>query len=474
MSTISALPVEESSSSSQSNSAKPKTNKKSWLTWSQEVLTDSLVETAILLKKSPIPSAVTLAGEATNEGYRKLDEAADINSKLQGIGSSVIKQGIIATGVVGSALLKAGVAYQRAPGYSDDKEDEIHYSSVNRVKWVKLNPFPGGFPKPDMLDMATQTVEEEQIGEEQPGGIRGYVAKAALLAGNYTHSYLAPTSSTNFNRSLKSKESADLLVNKQSSEQLKTKPSLEQVLSAPSSLTEQQKLKHKASKLSMRKMASVDSMSSFTSASTQIPNNINHNNNLKNLCTICGAKSLIYNNQLSDLEDELFFPSFESISSPFVDKILVHLNVGGLYIDTTLETLTCVKDSLLYDMFNGIAIKERDDLYEENSIGISNDIQDNMNEFENFNSKTPPIGPDGRFFLDRDGSLFHHILNNLRNTNQNNDDTLETLPTSKKALWSLVSEAKYFKLKNFEIQVRKKIIKIRFEENFVFPLADFL
>jgi len=69
--------------------------------------------------------------------------------------------------------------------------------------------------------------------------------------------------------------------------------------------------------------------------------------------------------------------------SPYkIDTKRVKLEVGGQFFSSTLETLTKVPDSLLGRMFSGRYPLE--------------------------------FTPEGRIFIDRDGSHFRHILNYLR------------------------------------------------------------
>ena len=61
---------------------------------------------------------------------------------------------------------------------------------------------------------------------------------------------------------------------------------------------------------------------------------------------------------------------------------IIDLNVGGTFYSTTLDTLRSDPDSMLCAMFSG-------------RVGVLKD-------------------KDSRYFIDRDGNLFRHILNFLR------------------------------------------------------------
>ena len=83
---------------------------------------------------------------------------------------------------------------------------------------------------------------------------------------------------------------------------------------------------------------------------------------------------------------------------------MIELNVGGTYFTTRLSTLTKDKDSMLAAMFSGRHRVEQDS--------------------------------QGRYFIDRDGKLFHHILTYLRH---------DKLPPPDMAV-AVLEEAEYYQL----------------------------
>jgi len=90
---------------------------------------------------------------------------------------------------------------------------------------------------------------------------------------------------------------------------------------------------------------------------------------------------------------------------------VIHLNVGGHKYMTTLMTLRSRMDSRFADMFNGVEPVHRD--------------------------------ADGHFFIDRDGSCVHHILNFLR-------DGSVPIGLSHMQRLNLLRETKYYRLDSLQ------------------------
>eukprot|EP00242_Pyramimonas_sp_CCMP2087_P002599 CAMPEP_0198227594 /NCGR_PEP_ID=MMETSP1445-20131203/109820_1 /TAXON_ID=36898 /ORGANISM="Pyramimonas sp., Strain CCMP2087" /LENGTH=159 /DNA_ID=CAMNT_0043907703 /DNA_START=162 /DNA_END=638 /DNA_ORIENTATION=- len=87
----------------------------------------------------------------------------------------------------------------------------------------------------------------------------------------------------------------------------------------------------------------------------------------------------------------------------------IKLDVGGYKYTTSLATLTSIPDSMLGAMFSGRFPLEADE-------------------------------SDGSFFVDRDGSLFKHVLNYMR------DPVSFDAPMDREVARDLMREAKYFGL----------------------------
>ncbi|XP_023938724.1 BTB/POZ domain-containing protein Tiwaz [Bicyclus anynana] len=103
-------------------------------------------------------------------------------------------------------------------------------------------------------------------------------------------------------------------------------------------------------------------------------------------------------------------------ATPAHDEAPVHIDVGGVIYTSSLRTLTKYPDSKLGMMFSG-------------RIPI---IVDNLKQ---------------HYFIDRDGLMFRHILNFLRN------DTV-LVPPDYKYLDLLLSEAEFFHLDDMISQLR--------------------
>jgi hypothetical protein len=167
-------------------------------------------------------------------------------------------------------------------------------------------------------------------------------------------------------------------------------------------------------------------------------------------CSVCTA-STITSPSSHQHSDHASNCPIEELATPFMTSTLVHLNVGGVYYDTTIETLVRDSDSSLCEMFDGVRAGDVDDCV------VGSQIRTKA-EYENLKVETPGVGADGRFFIDRDGitkggshylgALFHHVLNYLR---ADGGDVREYLPTSRQALWALVSEARFYGLVRLQV-----------------------
>lgn len=105
---------------------------------------------------------------------------------------------------------------------------------------------------------------------------------------------------------------------------------------------------------------------------------------------------------------------------------VVELNVGGVLFTTTLSTLTKDKNSIFPKMFSG-------------KFGLLKDKND-------------------RYIIDRDGSLFKHILNYLR------DNTIRSISElDNSSIIQLLQESSYFGLAELEKQL-SKLLKSKLEE----------
>ena len=107
--------------------------------------------------------------------------------------------------------------------------------------------------------------------------------------------------------------------------------------------------------------------------------------------------------------ESVYYIFYLQVVSPAINMSdsIIRLNVGGVYYTTTKATLCRHPDSMLGAMFNG--------------------------------SMPTTIDEDGRYFIDRDGSLFLHVLNYLRSARL-------ALPDDFKLLDPLMAEADFFQI----------------------------
>ncbi|KAI9364472.1 hypothetical protein DFJ73DRAFT_419664 [Zopfochytrium polystomum] len=157
------------------------------------VVSDAAVKTAVMLKQSPIPDTLASVTSASLTGYKRLDSAFNLQERLVSMGQGLVRAGVTATGIAATAFIKAGVAYQVAPGYRDihgDPDDDATDGGLNSgatdptadptgsggangglqrkrsirslsgtVEVLRLSSIPGTFPPPRMISTATQTEE---------------------------------------------------------------------------------------------------------------------------------------------------------------------------------------------------------------------------------------------------------------------------------------------------------------------------
>ncbi|EDO28987.1 predicted protein, partial [Nematostella vectensis] len=95
---------------------------------------------------------------------------------------------------------------------------------------------------------------------------------------------------------------------------------------------------------------------------------------------------------------------------------IIDLNVGGNHFTTTLLTLTTFPDSMLGSMFSGRIPVNRDS--------------------------------NGRFFIDRDGTLFRYILNFLRSN-------VLSLPANFKDYELLLNEADFYQIEPLIEEIKR-------------------
>ncbi|KND02270.1 uncharacterized protein SPPG_02748 [Spizellomyces punctatus DAOM BR117] len=164
-----------------------------------DTLTNAMVNGAVLLKRSPIPDLLASMTGYGLEGYKRVNNAFNVEEKMVKASQKAVSAGIQATGIFAHAAIKAGLAYQMAPGRREkvqrlairegtDDEDK-------RVKVVRIieNAVPGSIPPPVLVDVSTQTDEDLVNGEATgpataTGGVSSvlasYLASSLRVAGN--------------------------------------------------------------------------------------------------------------------------------------------------------------------------------------------------------------------------------------------------------------------------------------------------
>ncbi|XP_053624191.1 BTB/POZ domain-containing protein Tiwaz [Plodia interpunctella] len=114
--------------------------------------------------------------------------------------------------------------------------------------------------------------------------------------------------------------------------------------------------------------------------------------------------------QPEGLKDKKPIPGIPRVAPTTKDNAPVHIDVGGTIYTSSLETLNAYPESRLGKMFNG-------------TIPI---VLDTLKQ---------------HYFIDRDGAMFRHILNYLRNRKL-------LLPSDFNEVNLLLQEATFFELEN--------------------------
>ncbi|KAI9322978.1 serine dehydratase beta chain-domain-containing protein [Obelidium mucronatum] len=92
-------------------------------------VSDAAVRAAILLKQSPIPDTIAKWTSNTVTGYSRVDSAFGIHERVSKLSQVAVQSTLTAASIAGKAALLAGVAYQTAPGYKEIHGYETEYDS---------------------------------------------------------------------------------------------------------------------------------------------------------------------------------------------------------------------------------------------------------------------------------------------------------------------------------------------------------
>ncbi|KAJ3193771.1 Phosphatidylglycerol/phosphatidylinositol transfer protein, partial [Irineochytrium annulatum] len=150
----------------------PARNKRSSTYSISDTVTSAAVKAAVMLKQSPIPDTVASITQSTLTGYTRVDAAFGIQDRLVNLGQEIVKKGVVVGGIAANAFIRAGVAYQVAPGYRDLKEGVNGVGGSDNaggaggsgrerqevaLRILRLDRMPGGMPLPDLVEASTQT-----------------------------------------------------------------------------------------------------------------------------------------------------------------------------------------------------------------------------------------------------------------------------------------------------------------------------
>ncbi|KAJ3184307.1 BTB/POZ domain-containing protein kctd1 [Geranomyces variabilis] len=328
-----------------------------------DTVTNAMVRGAVLLKRSPIPDfLVSMTGYGL-EGYKRVNSAFGVEEKIVHAGQKAVSAGITATGIFAHAAIKAGVAYQMAPGR---RENELQMLAIKPQaepvkivrKYATLNGdngalLPGGVAS----EAETQTCDsdfEDSGGSGSAGVDRSGSPLPSLLTTGGRRS--APAS-----------------------------PGVSGVLA------------------------------SYLESTLRVAGNV----------ATAGSEVVLGKDRTLRLLG--VDPIEARRRNPEVpeDGLVRYISVGGVVHATTVETLTRVDASLLAEWFR---------------------------------NRTRPAAleiRDGCYFIDRDGTMFRHILNYLRGV------PTHTTITDADSLTHLADEAAFYRLPDLAAQLTARIEVLR-------------
>jgi hypothetical protein len=153
-----------------------------------QFLTLLFVNTAVTVKQSPLPDMITLATDLTLETYKTLDTYLGISSVAMNTAQYIAKKGVFLSGVLANASIKAGIAYQKTPGYLRD-------NIIERVIIQRVDAVPGSYPfTGGTVETSTQTETLESVRKKKSLGDLMYsITERAHSYGVY---YLRGTTTT--------------------------------------------------------------------------------------------------------------------------------------------------------------------------------------------------------------------------------------------------------------------------------------
>ncbi|KAI8587713.1 hypothetical protein BDZ88DRAFT_424542 [Geranomyces variabilis] len=360
-------------------------------------LTSILVQAAILLKRSPIPDLLFSLTNTTLDGYARVNRALGVEAKLVRASQKALAAGVTATGVVAHAAIRAGLAYQMAPGRREKKILRMATGEGGATTTTTTAGHETGVATPITSgSLLAGYYTAAAAGLSLPGGIpRGAKTDAATQTGGGDSAISATPIAVAPATSVRGVLSTYLFSTLRVAGNAATAGS-EAMLG----------------KTRTQKLLGVEKTSHHLGA------------------TNTNATAGVFEEGDDDDDDD-----DADAAGP-----VVYLNVGGSVHATTLRTLTRVEGSLLAEWF-GDASKR-----------LTLELKD------------------GSFFVDRDGTNFHHILAHLRhpsrsttiitNPKSSTRNRSVLLPTAADEISQLIVEAIFYRLPDLVDDLSRRLARV--------------
>ncbi|KAJ3162517.1 hypothetical protein HDU88_006676 [Geranomyces variabilis] len=360
-------------------------------------LTSILVHAAILLKRSPIPDLLFSLTNTTLDGYARVNRVLGVEAKLVHATQKALAAGVTATGVVAHAAIRAGLAYQMAPGRREKK----------------------------ILRMATGGDGATTMTAGNESGVAAPISSGSLLAGYYTAAAAGLSLPGGIPRGAKTDAATQ------------TGGGDSAVSAAPLAA---------APATSVRGV-----LSTYLFSTLRVAGN----------AATAGSEAMLGKTRTQKLlgveKTSHHFAQGATTTAGVFDEgdddddeddadaagPVLYLNVGGSVHATTLRTLTRVEGSLLAEWF-GDASKR-----------LTLELKD------------------GSFFVDRDGTNFHHILAHLRHPSRSTSTRADTtaksptrkrslhlLPTAADEISQLIVEAIFYRLPDLVDDLSRRLARV--------------
>ncbi|KAJ3122864.1 hypothetical protein HK100_011811 [Physocladia obscura] len=426
------------------------------------LVTQAAVKAAVLLKTSPIPDAVARLTGRTAAGASRLDAAFGVQNALEEFSQKAVKAAVASAAVAANAAVRAGLAYHEAPSYRElhgiesdtdslvsasDSDSNLNpnalevynernraivkkrkifrrrvsvpnilnsesNSVINKKKYIYYSPdgpcvriikpdsaIPGAFPQKQMIEAATST----------DPGITGIDGIQNMDDACYTCGRVGPSRVTPYNDIANQFHS----IGSNDSSLKPTSSIFTSLVSTGTSVAGH--------------FVAASSTYFLGKQTTEIL--------LGSSEPVAAKDSKFEASPLS--KEELFVKeATEEARKCFAASPIRCFCVGGIYCATTVRTLMRARGSKLKKWFTGID-GQCDTLGEDT-------VRDWLND--------GVMMRDGTFFIDRDGTYFHHIINHLRG--------LALSPTldSRAALHDLRQEALFYNIIPLIVEIDERLL----------------